>query len=232
MIIPLLALLDQVRRTPPAQRVLPLGVWAWLAALAVLAGLWLPRQMIWVALSEADSGPAESLRRLLASPLSFWRDVNLLYTLVAYLLPTLALASVGRLVGAWRRLAPYRRMLLVYTGLVLLLALFGGTDLPRFMAYLVVPQTLLLGAMLDQDIHLLEVSLVLVLTALFNRVVVISLPSAPSMDFFLDFYGGYGDRVNLATLLRTGELIGYLVLVRLVRGRLARRAGRTPVSAT
>lgn len=231
MIVPLLALLDHVRRTPPEKRVLPLGVWAWLAGLAVMAGLWLPRQMIPVALSAADPAPAESLRTLLLGPLSFWRDVNLAYTAAAYFLPTLALASASRLGAAWRELAPYRRMILVYTVLVLILAMYGGTDLPRFMAYLVVPQTLLLAAILGQGVHPLEVSLTLALTAMFNRVFVVFLPSAPSIEFFLDFYSGYADRVNLATMFRAGELIGYLVLVRLVRAWLARGSALTSVSS-
>lgn len=231
MIIPLLALLDHVRRTPREQRIVPLGVWAWLAGLAVVAGLWLPRHMIPVALSASDPAPSESLRTLLLSPLSFWRDVNMAFTVAAYFLPTLALVTVSRLRAAWRELAPYRRMILVYTALVLILAMYGGTDLPRFMAYLVVPQTLLLVGILGQGIHPLEVALTLMLTAVFNRVFVIFLPSAPSMDFFLDFYGGYADRVNLATMFRAAELIAYLLLVRLVRGWLARGSPITSVSS-
>jgi len=231
MIVPLLALLDHVLRTPREKRVLPLGVWAWLAGLAVMAGLWLPRQMIPVALGVADPPPAESLRTLLLSPLSFWRDVNMAYTAAAYFLPTLALVNARRLGAAWRELAPYRRMILVYTILVLILAMYGGTDLPRFMAYLVVPQTLLLVGILGQGVHPLEVSLTLVLTAMFNRVFVVFLPSAPSIEFFLDFYSGYADRVNVATMFRGGELIGYLLLVRLVRGWLARGSALTSVSS-
>jgi hypothetical protein len=231
MIIPLLALLDRVWRTPPEVRVLPVGVWVWLAGLAVVAGLWLPRQMIPVAPSVIESASSESLRSLLLSPLSFWRDVNMAYTAAAYLLPTLALANITRLRAAWRELAPYSRVILVYTALVLLLALYGGTDLPRFMAYLVVPQTLILAGILGQAIHPLEVSLALVLTAIFNRVFVVFLPSAPSVEFFLDFYSGYADRVNLATLFRAGELIGYVLLVRLIRGWLVPRSALPSVSS-
>ncbi len=231
MIIPLLALLDQVWRTSPEKRVLPIGVWAWLAGLAVVAGLWLPRQLIPVIVNVGDPALPESLRTLLLSPLSLWRDVNMAYTVAAYFLPTLALASVSRLAGAWRELAPYRRIILVYTILVLILAMYGGTDLPRFMAYLVVPQTLLLVGILRQGVHPLEVSLTLVLTAMFNRVFVVFLPSTPSIEFFLDFYSGYADRVNLATLFRGGELIGYLLLVRLVRGWLPRGSALTSISS-
>ncbi|MGH7331705.1 MAG: hypothetical protein ACREKS_02950 [Candidatus Rokuibacteriota bacterium] len=231
MIVPLLALLDHVWRTPRENRVVPIGVWAWLVGLAVVAGLWLPRQMIPVAPSLTDPTHSDSLRTLLLSPFSFWRDVNMAYAAAAYLLPTLALANAKRLGAAWRALAPYRRLLLVYTALVLILAMYGGTDLPRFMAYLVVPQTLLLAGMLGQGIHRLEVSVALVLTAMFNRVFVVSLPSEPSVEFLLDFYSGYADRVNLVTMWRAGELIGSLLLVRLVRHWLARGAVPSQVSS-
>jgi hypothetical protein len=231
MLIPLLALLDRVWRMPPEKRLVPLGVWVWLAGLAVVAGLWLPRQMIPVAPSVTEPASSESLRTLLLSPLSIWRDVNIAYTTAAYLLPTLALANITRLRATWRQLAPYARVIPVYTALVLLLTLYGGPDLPRVMAYLVVPQTLLLAGILGQGVHPLEVSLTLVLTAMFNRVFDVFLPNPLSIEFSLDFYGGYANRVNMATLFRAGELIGYVLLVRLVRGWLAPRSALTSVSS-
>lgn len=219
MIVPLLALLDHVWRTPRDKRALPLGVWVWLAVLAAVVGVWLPRQMIPVARAVTEPTLAELLR----APLSFWRDVNVVYTFAAYFLPMLALATPRRLAAAWGELAPYRRLILLFTTQVLILAMYGGTDLPRFMAYLVVPQTLLLAGILRQGVHPLEVALTLVLTAAFNRVFVISLPGEPSIAFLLDFYSGYADRVNMATWWRMVELVGYVGLVRVFAYALARR---------
>jgi hypothetical protein len=166
-------------------------------------------------------------RGLLGIPRLFARDLNFVFCLFSYLLPTLLLLTPDR-AGDVRNAAGRRGPLLVLaSALVLLLTLYGGTDLFRFVAYLFVPQAVALAALAG---HARRRELVYAAVAMlvFNR---IPWP-VPNDDLgrMLDFYGGWNDRVNGATLLRTLEACGWIlgawVLRALPLGRAqARRAG-------
>lgn len=187
----------------------------------------LPRVLIPVARDVAATSPfrGDLLATLLATPLSLPRDLNLIFCVASYALPVLVLAGRGRLRGAWAALGERRRPLIVVAAVTLLLALYGGTDLPRFVAYLAGVQCVVLAAMLARGVARAEIAVMLAAVAIFNRLHVTVLPA--DMEAMLDVYAGYGDRVNAATAWRIAELAAWVAAVRLVRRGVEWR-GRHP----
>ncbi|MBN1200244.1 MAG: hypothetical protein JXJ20_00170 [Anaerolineae bacterium] len=167
----------------------------------------------------------DSLSVLWNAPLSKRRDVNLLFNLLSYTLPLLVLLTVGRIRRAWRALAGYRLFLVVYTVLVLVLAMYGGTDIWRFMSYLFIPQIIVLVIVLRDDVDTAEVLYMLAVVAIYNKIGQ-DIPNVHGP--YLDFYGGYDNRINAATLARLFELAVYIFGAVLLRAllMLSRRGWR------
>jgi hypothetical protein len=117
----------------------------------------------------------------------------------------------------------------VSAGLTVALTMYGGTDVARFTAYLVAVQTILLAAVLREGVSPIEAGLTLLAVAVFNRVHVFTVPMEP-IDRYLDFYGGFADRVNAATAWRAIELVAWIVAVR-VAGVIVTSRNRQPVSS-
>jgi hypothetical protein len=69
----------------------------------------------------------------------------------------------------------------------------------------------------------------LLAVAVFNRVHVFTVPMEP-IDRYLDFYGGFADRVNAATAWRAVELAAWIAAVRLAGAVVAARH-RQPLSS-
>jgi hypothetical protein len=190
----------------------------------------LPRLLIPVTESTQFVDPSNNpatIMNLIDMPLDLKRDFNLLFTVVAYFLPLLLLATRSRMKSVWTRLSTpvgaMRSFLLIYTGLVFLLTLYGGHDLGRYFTYAFIPQVILIGYLLDERIWIEEIIYMFVAVIIFNR---LWLP-IPIWDFdkYLDFYGGYADRVNLITVLRVVELLAYILGALILRTVLRRRHG-------
>jgi hypothetical protein len=223
LLAPLVAGLALLTRRP--------GPWArrlvWIAmplAVAAIAAV-LPRLLIQVHQNVAATDPlrGDLLRTLWTTPLSGLRNVNIVFCVASYFLPVLALCGGGRLARAWARLGGMRSVVLVSAALTFALTMYGGTDVARFTAYFVVVQTILLAAILREGVSPFEVGLTLLAVAVYNRVHVFTVPMEP-IDRYLDFYGGFADRVNAATAWRAVELIAWIVAVRLVGAIVAARS--------
>ena len=151
----------------------------------------------------------ELWRALVSVPLNWRRTLNLLFCLLAYLLPLGMLFTKDRWRKMWSGLGERRLWLAAHAALTLLLALYGGTDLARFVVYLYLPLAVALGGILDDDeVSTPEKVFILVAVIIFNRIPW-SYPTA-SLDAYLDFFGGYHDRLNLTSALRWMELTGWL----------------------
>jgi hypothetical protein len=213
------------------------GPWRWrLTSLAVpvsvaAVGIVLPRVLIPVHQNVAATDPfrGDLLRTLWTTPLSGPRDINIVFCLASYLLPLLALGSGGRLSRAWASLGEARSVVVVSAALTVALTMYGGTDVARFTAYLVAVQTILLAAVFREGVSPIEAGLTLLAVAVFNRVHVFTVPMEP-IDRYLDFYGGFADRVNAATAWRAIELVAWIVAVR-VAGVIVTSRNRQPVSS-
>ena len=212
-IIPLIAYLFSFARTEERRSFL---AQAWISVLTLVLALGLPRLLIPVTEDfQFVSLTTDGLLRGLLAPLILARDINFLYTLIAYLLPMLMIASLPQIKLAYFSLpAEIRKFLFFYTVIVLFLSFFGGTDFPRFATYLFVPQIILLGLLVDKTNHFLIV-IMLIAVFVFN-LLWLSVPLT-SVEAYRDFYGGYDVRLSASTLWRIVEMVCFILLGWLVR---------------
>ena len=160
------------------------------------------------------------LSALIATPLMLNNDINFLFTTVVYCLPVLMLFTVERFKKVITALSiDVRFFLLFYTILVLLLSLYGGSDLMRYATYLFLPVIIFIGFFTTYSTRI-EVVLALAAAFVYNRIWMF-IPM-DTMDHYLDFYGGYGGRVNTATAWHFLEFLGYIALAVLTRWLIAR----------
>jgi hypothetical protein len=181
------------------------------SVLGLAAAVGLPRLLIPVAenFQFADLS-IDGLLRVLIAPLVLSRDANFVYTLIAYLLPVLMVAGLTEIRSVLAALAvEVRYFLFIYSGLVLAFCFLGGTDFSRFVTYFFMPQALMLGFLVPRRPRL-DVAVMLVCTFLFNRIW-LPFPSGPG-ESYVDLYGGYSTRFNLASILRALECIAFIVL--------------------
>jgi len=194
-----------------------------LPALGVLlVGILLPRILIHASASvQYIDFSVTGINKALSVPFKLRRNLNIIYTTIAYLLPSCMVVSSAR-VKSVISLIPsrIRLFLLSYTVFVLLFTMYGGTDLPRFTAYLFIPQSIFIGAIASM-IAIPEMAAMLAATFTFNRVWA-TIPFR-NMDEYFDFYGGYHSRVNLQTVKRALEWLVFVVLGQLIRKTTANK---------
>ncbi|HET7544292.1 MAG TPA: hypothetical protein VFK05_30690 [Polyangiaceae bacterium] len=160
---------------------------------------------------------------LIGAPLQKRRLANLAYSLLAYTLPVWLLASRAGL----RRLAALpkdrRYLALAHVGLVLVLSLYGGTDIPRFVAYLQPVLIMALVAELEEPARPPVLVATVLAMVVFNR----AWSHIPVDDVmrFVDFYGGWDDRVR-ASARRGAEAIACIAAVWSVGYAATRVQGR------
>ncbi len=216
-IIPLIAYLFSFARTESDRRQFYLQ--AGLSVLGLGLALGLPRLILPI---EADfqfiSLTPDGILRGVLAPFILTRDINFVYTLLSYLMPLWIVASIPQVQSAYRALSlEWRRFLTVYTGLVLLLSFFGGTDFPRFMTFLFIPQIILLGRLTEKT-HNLILAFMLISIAFFN---LLWLPiPMDSMEIYRDFYGGYNGQVTIVTFWRILEMLAFVLFGWFLRKRL------------
>ncbi|MBI3172776.1 MAG: hypothetical protein HYZ25_03585 [Chloroflexi bacterium] len=216
-IVPLIAYLFSFARTESARHKLYAQVG--LSILGLVLALGLPRLILPI---EADfqfiSLTPDGILRGVLAPFIITRDINFVYTLLSYLMPLWIAASIPQIQSAYRALSlEWRHFLTVYTGLVLLLSFFGGTDFPRFTTFLFIPQIILLGGLAEKT-HGLVLAFMLAATAFFN-LVWLPIPM-DSMEAYRDFYGGYNGQVTIVTFWRILEMLVFVLFGWILRKRL------------
>ena len=178
-------------------------------SLAVL----IPR--LWIPVIASDQyidfahNPSAVWQNLNEAVLQIKRQANVFFALLAYLLPLALLWTRKRWAQVWCRLFPIRWYLVGFSVFVCVLTVFGGTDYARFVTYLVVPIAIVMGRMLEQKIHPLEIIWLVIAMLSFHQV----FADFPIWDRwqYLDFYGGWKDRFQEQSLLRIREW-GFWVL--------------------
>lgn len=129
--------------------------------LVVLSGLVviLPRLLIEVDISHTFLDSPKVLLKVWTNPL---RLMNIFIAFSGQMLPIILLMTAKR----WQAIknAPKKVIIPIipYSIMVLILALYGGTDASRFMSYLIIPELILLSIMLEEDFNILEVLFVMV----------------------------------------------------------------------
>ena len=159
----------------------------------------------------------KSLEDLLIVPLNWWRNFNWAYTIIIYFLPLSILLTRGRFKEIKKKMPSHDfTFILIYTFLIALLSMYGGTDLARFTTYLFIPQIILIGY-LSTYATKLELIYLVVTVFLFNKIhtdIIVG-------DFY--WYGGYDNIVTHATfmhLLWMALIIIGAILLRVVTQKI------------
>ncbi len=197
------------RKEPPGRNRLMLS----LAILLALSVILTPRLFLHVAGTVQEIDPQHrprSLGRLVLNPLNPLRNVNILLDLCSYWLPCLLLATSQRMREVREFLRPLEKFVIGFLALNLLLVMYGGTNILIFISYSAPIQIMILAIWAEKERHPVEWIIALMCMGLYNRV--FSAIPLPDENFaaFIDFYEGWGSRVNLSTLKHFLEIAMYL----------------------
>ena len=179
----------------------------------------LPRLLIPVKFTQQIVDPFNDpnfVNRLISLLTDLRRNFNYLFNLAAYGLPLWMLATRDRLRYAWGKLSTFHPWLYLYAAVTLTGMMIGGTDMMRYVTYFFIPQALLLIFILrDCSVKDIELFVMFVAVILFNRIFF----PFPIWDFsaYVNFYGGYGDWVNVHSWMRLAELGAFIAIGWLVR---------------
>jgi hypothetical protein len=163
----------------------------------------------------------QSLKHIYLAPTDKWRWFNIVYSLIGYWLPSLLLLTTHRLNRMWSDLKELglQATALIYLTLVLVLTLYGGSNIVLFVSYSVPIQVIILTLILRQGASAAECIYVLAAMLLFNKTLLpIPRPDlmAPgvtvsqAVNTFVDFYGGWSSRVNMSTVSRLFQAIALI----------------------
>jgi hypothetical protein len=144
------------------------------------------------------------------------RNINILMCLAGYTLPLLMVFTPTRWKIAWKKSGSYYLWIIVHAVCTMILTMVGGTDLGRFIVFLYLPFAILFVSLLKSGkISPLELLVVLIGVTIFNRIPW-KVPTV-SLESYIDFYGGYGSRINLQTGLRFLEILGWVAISQVLR---------------
>jgi hypothetical protein len=230
LVIPaLLALAAGARGEPRARRVELVA-----GALALVAAIALPRVAIPIANSYQSVDLLEPGRWAadLAIALEPGRWLRVAFSMLAFAMPALILATPARVARLRARGSGRIAAGAVYLALVALLSLLGGADMPRFSAYLLPLLTIVLATFLAdapgepaRAVRVLEVAIALAATFAFNRIWIAIPDPLTQLAAFADAFGGHGDGRLEQLGFRAAELaalvVGGALLARLTRRRSA-----------
>ncbi len=196
--------------------------WTGLVLVSTGAAVLIPRLLLPVAFTQQIIDPFHDkhwLSKTISLPFNGNRDINILFNIVAYWMPFLILFTPARFKQAWSLIRRYHVWLAIYLGVCMFAMMYGGADFERFATFFFIPQSFLLVFFLMGDIHVYELFYLIGAMVVFNRLTYL----IPIWDFnaYLDFYGGYGDHVNLSALARWVELGGLIVLGQIWRNLIA-----------
>lgn len=217
----------QMARACLRSRSLRETVWVLAAAVATALLFLGPRQWVPVTESFSSLDGIRDLDSLLAVTIAPQRWANILYAAASFWLPTLMLLTPQRIRGLSRALQGHGFWMGLYAAGVLLLTLFGGTNIMIFVTYSLPLQVIVLSRIAKAQLPAAEIVLLVVAIAIFNKVA-IPLPELDATiagrNRWLDFYGGWADRLNETTALRSLWMLLFILLANGLRAILGRRA--------
>jgi hypothetical protein len=180
-----------------------------MTVLCIVVGIVIPRILIKVTASvQFVDFSYSGMKKILTVPFDLKRDFNFVFATVANILPLLMLSSIRNLREAFLSFEKETRWFLsTYIFFVMLLSIYGGTDLVRFVSYLFIAQAILMAKIIDKS-NYIQITITLFAMMIFNK----TLSMVPMCDYekYIDFYGGYDSRININTFYRTIELSIFL----------------------
>jgi len=160
-----------------------------------------------------------TLGNLISAPLDEYRMFNILYNLVGYWLPTILLITRPRFNLLLADLQRFNIRVLcgLQMFLVLLLTLYGGTNIEFFIGYSVAVQVVVLALLYRNGVGVAE-TLYAIGVMLFYNKIMRHIPSpSVSLDNYIDFYGGWASRVTMTTIVRFLECGMFVALAAFIR---------------
>jgi hypothetical protein len=175
----------------------------------------IPRLYIPVQGSYQEIDPIDNfrtLKRLWNYLLNEPKNINTLYAIMSYWLPSLLLLTSDRFKSIWYELRNFKGFILIYLSLNLLLTVYGGTNLLVFVSYSVAVQIVILSLLIKHGIHPIELVFMLMVMLIYNKILLnIPLPQE-NFDAYIDFYGGWSSRVNIMTVVRFLEMLIFILM--------------------
>lgn len=201
-----------------------LARWALPFLATLVVAVVLPRMLIPVVKSR-QTVDLDTFAGDMARLLTFWtRHLNILLGYVSYAVPALMLFAPARFAEVWRGFGrDLQRYLIAYSVFVFALVFMGGTDIHRFVSYMVVPLALIVGGLAVRA-SVPELVVATIGTFWFNRLAE-PIPNKV-VNNYLDFWGGWSGRVNLATAWRFAGAAICVAAGQLTRILTARWPGR------
>lgn len=182
-----------------------------ISILSLFVAIGLPRFLIPIVANEQTVRLSLAGIQDVISLLSVWkRDINLLYVCFAYFLPLTILYNRANIKAIRHEMdTELWGYLFWYVAFVFFLTILGGTDMERFASYFFLPMAVLVGFLIKRQ-SLISVIVILSIQFIFNR---IWLPYPIwDYDLFANFYGGWSNIINTATIWRYVEVLVYAVL--------------------
>lgn len=172
-----------------------------LVGLVIVLALALPRALVQV--GRYDSY-LDRIEGGLFGALTDWRrDLNIAFALLITFLPVFTALTITRARRLWAVVTPLRLELVLYALIVIALTLVGGSDLPRFTAYLIGLVIIALAVWIEDGLRPVEILYTLAATAIFQR------PLSPvpmeSVEAYQDWHITFYQTINAYTLARMGE---------------------------
>lgn len=196
-----------------------------LTAMAVIVGLAMaiPRLLIEVEHNQQHIDPInkpETISFLIADPTNIRKNINLWLSFWSFILPSLLMVTPERARSAWQE-SHKRWVWVLYTLLVVVMAVYSGTDYYRFMTYLFLPQAVFLAHMFESRPYVVEIVYMFVVVVLINQ----TFAPFPIWDFgqYIDGFGGWSVRVNLATVRKALYIAGAVASAAALRTIVANR---------
>lgn len=203
---------------------------AWAVATLLLVSLFflLPRITIpvsagyganlrWDFPTPSRSAYLENLKFILSGGAIPEKLINIAFSFCSFWLPVLLLARPNRLMTVWRSLEGLRWLCIVHVVLVATMSFVGGTNIMIFAVYTLPILVIVLTKLLTTGIHWAESVGMLIATLVFNRIPWITGGPSSTVEDVTRFYGGWWTLIDRVTFDRTLEMIGFVLLVILVR---------------
>lgn len=196
------------------------------ATIAGVLAVVLPRVLIPVSATFQFVDPIHdpaTLSRLVLAPLDELRNFNIVLALVSCWLPTLVLITRQRLERVWSQLAEADALWpsLGSLALVLLLTMYGGTNLSVFVGYTVGVQAVVLALLVRGGVGRVEVAWAVMAVVATNELLRPIPSPLDGFDAYIDFYGGWSSRVTVSSVARLVELAGFVAMAAALRRVLA-----------
>ncbi|MDH3943803.1 MAG: hypothetical protein OEV06_06920 [Anaerolineae bacterium] len=184
------------------------------AATAGAAFIIVPRLVIPIAVSVQEFDPINhprSMIKLLTNPLDWRRDLNIIYSFMGVWLPALILMSAERARSIWQHLVKHRAGVIIVMGVIALLTMYGGQNIPIFASYSFALHVIILALLLKNGVSVVEIIYVILATVVVNKTFLPIPQPDTNLSGYLNFYGGYDNVITLETLRRAALMIAMIL---------------------